>query len=170
MKIASLRYSFSQNSPIGSQHHLEIALAIINIEKSTPSAKVRKPDENSPNQHPPKEKDRTLNMKQGNHPWYRYCLLNVAWLPIQEAIAIERRKVPWKDKMTNYKFECLGTLPSEATVFCTFRQAFPYVAQNLYPDENPYPMVGQYLCFTQVPHHEKVNRETCLSKSYQTTI
>ena len=33
-----LRYSISQSSPIGSQRHLEVALAITDLEESTPSA------------------------------------------------------------------------------------------------------------------------------------
>jgi hypothetical protein len=37
------------------------------------------------------------------------------WLnfPIHEAIAIERGKMPSKERMTNYEIKCLGTSPNE---------------------------------------------------------
>jgi hypothetical protein len=41
---SSLRYSISESSPIGNQHHLEVALAIINVEGLISSVKRRKHD------------------------------------------------------------------------------------------------------------------------------
>ena len=41
---SSLRYSISQSSPISSQRHLEVALAIINLEGLISSVKQRKLD------------------------------------------------------------------------------------------------------------------------------
>ena len=75
-----LRYPISQSSPIGSQRHLEAALAITNLEHFTSSVKQRKTGwrrENIPNQHPSRGRD----TKQGNHSRNRYCLSIVAWLP-----------------------------------------------------------------------------------------
>lgn len=75
---SSLRYSILQSSPFGSQHHLEVALAITNLEESHQMQNEENWVENGPNQHPPRRRDHTVNMKEGNHPRNRYFLSIVA--------------------------------------------------------------------------------------------
>ena len=110
-----------------------------------------------------------MNTNQRNHPWNRYCLSIVARLPHSQGHCLGNKENAIRKK-TNYEFECLGIPPSEATELHTLWYAFPRVAQNLYPKERPDAVLGQYLHFTQIPHHEKVNSETGLSKGYKIMI
>ena len=48
--------------------------------------------------------------------------------------------------------------------------SFPTSCQKLYPNKRLDAVSGQYLHFTQVPHHEKVNQEIGFSKGYQIMI
>lgn len=45
--------------------------------------------ENGLNQHPPRERDHTMNMKEGNHPRNQYFLSVVLGFPIHKGIAAE---------------------------------------------------------------------------------
>lgn len=170
---SSLRYSISQSSPIGSQRQLETTLATTNLEGNIPSAKRRKPDgEERRTPINTQQEEDTTQRTRSKGAALGIDILAHMWLgfPIHEAIALERGKLPLREKRTNYEFECLGTPPSEIIEFRTLRHAFPRVAQKLFPNERPDAVPGQHFHFTQVPHNEKTNQETGLSEGYQITI
>lgn len=100
--------------------------------------------ENNPNQHPTKGKDHTVNTKQGSHPWNWHCLSIVARLPHSRGHCHRKTENTIERELTNYEFDC-WTPPSEAAELRTPRHAFPWVAQNLYPNERPDVVPGQYL-------------------------
>jgi hypothetical protein len=61
---SSLRYSISQSSPFDSQCHLEVALAITNLEESTPNVKRMKSDG--------EERTASINIHQGQEPHHEH--------------------------------------------------------------------------------------------------
>ena len=77
---SSLRYSILQSSPLGSQRHLEVALAITSLEEShqMQNEENRMEKREWPQSTSTKEKRHTVNMKEGNHPRNRYILSIVA--------------------------------------------------------------------------------------------
>lgn len=68
------------------------------------------------------------------------------------------------------EFLIMDTPLSEVEEFQTLRCAFPRMTQWFCPHERPDTVLGHYLHFTHLPHHEKVNPRTSLSDDFYMTI